>query len=39
MAREHRVTLIENGLKSGMTIEEVEKINGKPFKIAGFAWH
>jgi hypothetical protein len=28
----------ENGLKSGMSIEEVEKINGKPFKIAGFSW-
>ncbi|MDZ4406106.1 hypothetical protein [Prosthecobacter sp.] len=28
----------ENGLKSGMTIEEVEKINGKPFKITGFSW-
>ncbi len=28
----------ENGLKAGMTVEEVEKINGKPFKIAGFEW-
>jgi hypothetical protein len=28
----------ENGLKTGMTLEEVEKINGKPFKISGFAW-
>lgn len=28
----------ENGLKSGMSIEDVEKINGKPFKIAGFSW-
>ena len=28
----------ENGLKSGMTVEEVEKINGKPFKVAGFEW-
>jgi hypothetical protein len=28
----------ENGLKIGMSIEEVEKINGKPFKIAGFSW-
>lgn len=28
----------ENGLKSGMTIEEVEKINGKPFKVMGFSW-
>ena len=28
----------DNGLKSGMTVEEIEKINGKPFKIAGFEW-
>lgn len=28
----------ENGLEVGMTIAEVEKINGKPFKIAGFSW-
>jgi len=28
----------ENGLKSGVTVEEVEKINGKPFQIAGFSW-
>ncbi len=28
----------ENGLKPGMTIAEVEKINGRPFKIAGFSW-
>lgn len=28
----------ENGLKVGMGIEEVEKINGKPFKVAGFSW-
>jgi hypothetical protein len=28
----------ENGLKAGITIEEVEKINGKPFKVAGFSW-
>jgi len=28
----------DNGLKSGMTVEEVEKINGKPFQIAGFSW-
>lgn len=28
----------ENGLKAGMTLEEVEKINGKPFKVSGFAW-
>jgi hypothetical protein len=29
---------IENGLKTGMTVAEIEKINGKPFKIAGFDW-
>ena len=28
----------ENGLKAGMTIEEVEKINEKPFQISGFGW-
>ena len=28
----------DNGLKAGMTVSEVEKINGKPFKIAGFEW-
>lgn len=28
----------ENGLKQGMTLDEVEKINGKPFKISGFSW-
>ncbi len=28
----------ENGLKVGLGIEEVEKINGKPFQIAGFSW-
>jgi len=28
----------DNGLKAGMTVAEVEKINGKPFKIAGFEW-
>lgn len=28
----------ENGLKAGMTLEEVEKINGKTFKVSGFAW-
>lgn len=26
------------GVKVGMTIEEVEKINGKPFKLSGFGW-
>jgi|APTNR8051073442_1049403.scaffolds.fasta_scaffold11030_2 hypothetical protein len=28
----------ENGLKAGMSVEEVEKINGKPFKIFGWGW-
>jgi hypothetical protein len=28
----------ENGLRPGMTIAEVEKINGKPFQIMGFNW-
>lgn len=28
----------ECGLKEGMSIEEVEKINGKPFKVNGFDW-
>jgi hypothetical protein len=28
----------ENGLKAGMSIEEVEKINGRPFKVMGFSW-
>lgn len=28
----------ECGLKVGMSIEEVEKINGKPFQVAGFDW-
>lgn len=27
-----------NGLKEGMSLAEVEKINGKPFKVAGFGW-
>jgi len=26
------------GVKVGMSIEEVEKINGKPFKLSGFEW-
>lgn len=26
------------GVKAGMSIEEVEKINGKPFKLSGFGW-
>ncbi|HEY1050759.1 MAG TPA: hypothetical protein VGE39_13410 [Prosthecobacter sp.] len=28
----------ENGLKEGMSLAEVEKINGKPFKVNGFGW-
>jgi hypothetical protein len=28
----------ENGLKVGMTMAEVEKINGKPFKMTGYGW-
>ena len=28
----------DEGLKVGMSIEEVEKINGKPFKLSGFGW-
>ncbi|MGV3659013.1 MAG: hypothetical protein ACO1TE_02480 [Prosthecobacter sp.] len=28
----------ENGLKLGMSLEEVEKINGKPFLVNGFGW-
>ncbi|HYF33977.1 MAG TPA: hypothetical protein VD994_01695 [Prosthecobacter sp.] len=28
----------ENGLKAGMTMTEVEKINGKAFQIMGFNW-
>ncbi len=28
----------ENGLKVGMSLPEVEKINGKPFKVSGFDW-
>ena len=28
----------ENGLKVGMGLDEVEKINGKPFKVNGFDW-
>jgi hypothetical protein len=26
------------GLKKGMSAEEVEKVNGQPYKIAGFEW-
>lgn len=28
----------ENGLKSGLTMIEIEKINGKPYKVNGFGW-
>ncbi|BCW90075.1 hypothetical protein sos41_32430 [Alphaproteobacteria bacterium SO-S41] len=28
----------DEGLKVGMSIEEVEKLNGKPFKLSGFGW-
>ena len=28
----------ENGLRSGMSLSEVEKVNGKPFQIMGFNW-
>ncbi len=28
----------ENGLKAGMGIAEVEKLNGKPFKLFGWGW-
>lgn len=28
----------EEGIKAGMPIEDVEKINGKPFKLSGFGW-
>lgn len=27
-----------DGVKVGMSIEDVEKINGKPFKLSGFGW-
>ncbi|MBK8092805.1 MAG: hypothetical protein IPK32_12675 [Verrucomicrobiaceae bacterium] len=27
-----------NGLKIGLSIAEVEKINGKPYKVSGFDW-
>jgi hypothetical protein len=29
---------LPGGLKHGMSIAEVEKINGKPFKVFGFGW-
>lgn len=28
----------DNGLKAGLPLAEVEKINGGPFKVAGFGW-
>ncbi|OIN59669.1 hypothetical protein [Arsenicibacter rosenii] len=28
----------DNGLKIGSTLKEVEKLNGKPFKLYGFGW-
>ena len=28
----------QNGLKLGQSLEDVEKINGKPFKVLGFEW-
>lgn len=28
----------DNGLKAGQGLAEVEQINGKPFKVAGFGW-
>src|SRR5262249_17585108 len=27
-----------HGLKLGMALEDVEKANGKPFKLSGFGW-
>lgn len=30
--------LVDSGIIMGMTLNEVEKINGKPFKVAGFGW-
>lgn len=28
----------ESGLKLGLSVEEVQQINGKPFKVSGFGW-
>lgn len=28
----------QNGLKLGMSIADVEKVNGKPYKVSGFDW-
>jgi hypothetical protein len=33
-----RAWKFENGLRLGLTVSEVEAINGKPFKISGFDW-
>lgn len=30
--------VVDSGIVMGMTLKEVEKINGKPFKVAGFGW-
>ena len=30
--------LVEGGIKIGMTLKELEKINGKPFSVSGFGW-
>lgn len=30
--------LVKGGIKIGMTLQELEKINEKAFKIAGFGW-
>ncbi|MGC4015669.1 MAG: hypothetical protein QM755_14275 [Luteolibacter sp.] len=27
-----------DGLAKGMTVEQVEKVNGKPYKVSGFDW-
>lgn len=33
-----KVWKFDNGLKLGMTVEELEKINGRAFTISGFGW-
>jgi hypothetical protein len=30
--------IFENGLKKGLTMTAIEKINGGPYKISGFGW-
>lgn len=30
--------LVEGGIKIGMTLKELEKINGKSFSVSGFGW-